>query len=141
MSVSLIAGALIRPRTSAVQARMLAHARVHTVSFIYASTRIGIDAESRIADAHVRGDASCVRSATVSALRAGRVGGWQGNASTGIGIGYESWLAGASVISNAGAVRTAIVSTVAGMRWDSGCRYGDASTGIGIDTISVSALR
>jgi len=74
---------------------MLADVHIHIIPFIYASTCIGIVAESRVADAHIQGDAPCVWTATVSALRAGRVGGWQGNAFTGIGIGYESWLAGA----------------------------------------------
>lgn len=75
VSVSRIAGALIRSSALAVQARMLAHACVRFIPIVSdASTRIGIFAESRIAYAHVRGDAPFVRSATVSALWAGHVG-------------------------------------------------------------------
>lgn len=73
----------------------------------------------------------------------GRVGGRQdrGDASAGVGIDSESRLAGAEIVADADAVRTAAVSTIIDLRRHgrSGCRY--ASAGVGIELVSVSALR
>lgn len=116
--VPVVAGALIQPGASAVQARMLAHllARAtHVMPNAYSG--IGIDAESWIADTYVRADTSAILPAAVSALREGRVGHGcrAGNASAGIRVNGESRFAGAPIVSDAHAMRTTAVSAIAGL--------------------------
>lgn len=142
--VAGIAGALIRPGASAVQARVLAHILATRATHVVpnAPSGIGIDAESWIADAHVRPDASAVRPAAVStALRRVGRGRRDGDAPAGIGVDGESRLAGTPIVPDAHAVRATAVSAIAdGVRRRSR-RHGDASTGVGVDVVSKSALR
>lgn len=138
-----VAGALIRPGTLTVQARTLAHLFARAAHVVpNASSGIGFDAESRIADTQVRADAPAVRSATVSALREGRIdrGCRDGDASAGIRINGESRFAVAPIISDAHTVQAAAMSAIAGLCCRGRCA-GDASAGIGVNGVSVSALR
>lgn len=143
-----VAGALIRPGAPGVQARVLAH-RVNRASRLPslvtdASPGVGIVAESRFADAHVRSYALAVRSAAVHVASRGRVSGdgcrRVGYASTDRGIYRESRLAGATVVPDADTVRTAVVSADDRLRGVGG-RGDDASTGVGVHGVSVRALR
>lgn len=118
MRVPVVAGALIRPGALAVQARILAYLLARATRVVpNASSGIGIDAKSWIADTHVRADTPAALAAAVSALREGRVGHGcrAGNASAGIRINGESRLAGAPIVSDAHAMRTAAISAIAGL--------------------------
>lgn len=136
----MVAGALVRPGASAVEARVLAH-RVFSLE-ADAPTAAGIVEESALAGAHVRPDAPAVRAAVVLAVRRRVGGGRRGDASAGVGVAPVPRHAGAAVVADANAVRAAAVPAIARLRRRTvRRRTGDASAGVGIDRVAVIALR